>query len=452
MQFIVPHSPTHPHPTYRARPLRGVILAFGVLAASAVPHSAAALASSWARNPQGAVRLIAADRVAARQGELLLGVQFEVAPSWHVYWKNSGDAGFAPMVTLAPTPGLSDTVFHWPAPSRFDLPGGLVAYGYERAVVYPLTAKLARGRPGAATLALRADVDYLTCQIDCVPYRYTLSLDLPLAAERVPDPETAPLIATWLARVPEPLRQQPGVRAAARLERDPPDHLVLELSLDGVTTGAQAPDLFFESRDDLALGKPVSARRRDGVTFRVPMTPKVLGHPIPESARFAWTMTGLIRDGRPVSLEGDSQVGAAAGSPAAPAVAGPRLPPPVAASLAALGVLGALVLWGFLGRGTAGNPAMLAGFALLAAALVPLYQLSLSVRSEALAGIEILLLAMALLAWSAAKLRHKVAIRWILVAGVAACIASSVWLAESSRLEPAAPAAPSSAPAAPTVP
>src|SRR5215470_11117009 len=103
---------------------------------------AAAAASPWTSNPQSQVRLISGDRVAPRHGELRLGVQFRLAPGWHAYWKNSGDAGFAPVVTFAPRPGLTPPELLWPAPHRFELPGGLQAFGYASEVVYPARAAL----------------------------------------------------------------------------------------------------------------------------------------------------------------------------------------------------------------------------------------------------------------------------------------------------------------------
>ena len=92
-------------------------------------REAAASASAWASNPQSQVRLLSSDLVAPRRGELRLGIQFRLAPGWHVYWKNSGDAGFAPVVAFARAPGLAPPELLWPAPHRYELPGGLEAFG-----------------------------------------------------------------------------------------------------------------------------------------------------------------------------------------------------------------------------------------------------------------------------------------------------------------------------------
>src|SRR3954462_12312256 len=109
-----------------------------------VPHRAAPTAGAWQSNPQSRVRLITPWKVAPRPSsapsaqnvELRLGLHFALAPGWHVYWKNSGDAGFPPVVVFGKTPGLDKAELLWPAPERFELRGGLVALGYETEVVY----------------------------------------------------------------------------------------------------------------------------------------------------------------------------------------------------------------------------------------------------------------------------------------------------------------------------
>ena len=67
-----------------------------------------------------------------------MGLHFTLAPGWHVYWKNSGDAGFPPVVPCSSRAEiLGKPELLWPAPQRFELPGDLVAFGYEDEVVYP---------------------------------------------------------------------------------------------------------------------------------------------------------------------------------------------------------------------------------------------------------------------------------------------------------------------------
>lgn len=110
----------------------------------------------------------------------------------------------------------------------------------------------------------------------------------------------------------------------------------------------------------------------------------------------------------------------------------------------------ALELWGILrrdggGKGEPGGPPAEAtagrrpavretlGFIALAAALGLLYALSLEVSPEGLAGIELALLAMGLLAWLR-RTRRSLPARTLLALGLAACMVAPPWLAERSRL------------------
>src|SRR6185295_16359918 len=112
------------------------------------------------------VRLITPFQTAPRQGPLRLGLHFQLAKGWHVYWKNAGDAGYPPAVTLKPKEVLGEVEMRWPAPERYELPGGLVAFGYEDEVVYPLVVPLTQPFDGPS-LPLVADVDYLVCRETC---------------------------------------------------------------------------------------------------------------------------------------------------------------------------------------------------------------------------------------------------------------------------------------------
>ena len=430
---------------------RAALLLGGALAA-ALPAPLAALSGPWATNPQTKVRLLSSDRVAAERGELRLGIEFRVIPEWHVYWKNSGDAGFPPIIKLLPAPGLSGGALLYPAPHRFDLRGGLVAFGYEHEVVYPVLAHLDGAPPG--TLHLAADVDYLTCQIDCVPYRVTLHLDLPVGPERQVDPETAPLLERWWEQIPRPLESEAGVTAKTTLDLRRPSDPVLKVAVDGVAT-AGSPDLFFETQTAFVLAQPVLQTTATGVVFTVPFHPAVLGQPLPAHPRFAWTMTGLRRGGRLLSLEAastavpadDVAAPAGVGMAAVPPVAA-HLPPVPAALLVAAAVLAALTAWGFLAAPRElGKMRILLGFLLLAMALLPLYALSLEIRSEALAGVEIAVLAMALLAWLRGRTQRSQGVRFLLACLVLVCALLPAWLASGEQSTPAALAtAPAAAP------
>jgi DsbC/DsbD-like thiol-disulfide interchange protein len=286
------------------------------------PRAARGTASPWSSNPQSSVRLISPWQTASPKGELILGLQFRLAPGWHVYWKNSGDAGFPPTVTLQPAAAFfTPAEILWPAPRRFELPGNLVAFGYETEVVYPLRTELQPAAAPAAnsdaansdspagdaardTLKISADLDYLVCQADCIPYRYTLTLDQPLADPATTDPETVGILQAGLERLPRIVREVPGLQTGAVLDASRGGVPELEVRVLGARAAAGTTDLFLESHDLFDAGRPRMRVSGDGVVFHLPLTPKVAGKALPASTSLAWTVTGLTgRDGKPFSLE-----------------------------------------------------------------------------------------------------------------------------------------------------
>jgi DsbC/DsbD-like thiol-disulfide interchange protein len=382
------------------------------------PLQAWGAASEWAENAESRVRLVTPWQVAPQSGELRMGLHFKLAPEWHVYWKNSGDAGFPPVVVFQ---NLGETELLWPAPERFELPGDLVAFGYADEVVYPVRAKV---DAQSDRLRLVADVDYLVCKVDCVPYRYTLTLDQPLGSP-VPDTATAPLINRAWASVPTPPGQ--GVTTTAALDVSRPSAPVLEVRVEGARPGPHS-QVFLESHEAFDTGKPIPQATDDGVIYRVPLKPREEGK-VPFTTTVAWTVTHLVRDGKPLNLESRQQIGRKE-------TEGPRVSfnnPMLTAGLAVVSALLALGLWGLLSPAASdGYGRMLLGFVAAAATVGLLYLLSRQVRPEGLAAVELALLAMGLCAWL--RRRSGRTLRIGLLVALLGCALAAPWLAERNRI------------------
>ncbi len=309
-----------------ALPLAALLLAPFLI----MPSPARGAAGEWSTNPQSRVRLISPWQVAPRNGELMLGLHFLLSPGWHVYWKNSGDAGFPPSATFQPADVLGTPEILWPTPRRFQLPGDLVAFGYESEVVYPVRAEI---RPGAAlpvpaqtsdaassdpappadippdVLHISADLDYLVCQVDCIPFRYTLTLDQPLGDTPEGDPATASLVQAWVDRLPRIVREVPGVRTGAVLDASRQGGPDLEIRVLGVKAQTGKTDLFLETQDTFDAGRPRMRAVADGLVFHVPMQAREAGKPLPAKTAIAWTISNLTaKDGKPFNLEARREV------------------------------------------------------------------------------------------------------------------------------------------------
>ena len=99
-------------------------------------------------------------------GPRYLGVVFDIEPGWHIYWKNSGDSGAPPSITLD---GVEDVEFGkvlWPVPKRHESSGGILDYIYEGQVTIVFQYYADRSiDPNRVT----AEVDWLVCKDVCLP-------------------------------------------------------------------------------------------------------------------------------------------------------------------------------------------------------------------------------------------------------------------------------------------
>jgi len=61
----------------------------------------------------------------AQPGETVwAGVELKMAPGWHTYWRNPGDAGLPTTMTWTLPPGVSAGEINWPIPEKTVTPAG----------------------------------------------------------------------------------------------------------------------------------------------------------------------------------------------------------------------------------------------------------------------------------------------------------------------------------------
>ena len=126
-----------------------------------------------------------------------VGLWLRLAPGWHTYWQNPGDAGLAPELELDLPSGATAGPIVWPVPQRI-LEGALMTYSYTGDVLLPVTVTPSAG--GATTV--KAHANWLVCRDICVPEEGDFQLDL--AAGNAAPSAQAPLFAAFDRRVPPP--------------------------------------------------------------------------------------------------------------------------------------------------------------------------------------------------------------------------------------------------------
>ncbi|GBC84856.1 hypothetical protein HRbin11_01291 [bacterium HR11] len=134
----------------------------------------------WAPASDAPVRARAvADATVVVPGhDFRLGVLLEIDPGWHVYWKNSGDAGLPTQVRFEYGPELEAGDWAWPGPRQFQDPGGITTYGYADRVLLWQAVRVRPSVPVGRRLTVRGEARWLACREICVPGRQTLHLTL----------------------------------------------------------------------------------------------------------------------------------------------------------------------------------------------------------------------------------------------------------------------------------
>lgn len=158
--------------------------------------------------------LVAQEAGIAPGGTIYVALRQKIAPGWHTYWRNPGDAGEPTKITWTLPEGWSAGDMVWPTPVKTRL-GPLLDYAYKGEVLIPVPITAAANAQPGTTLSLTADVFYLVCEQVCIPEQAKLSLLLPVVAGTpAPDPKWGAVIGKVLADAPKPA----GLKAVFKLE------------------------------------------------------------------------------------------------------------------------------------------------------------------------------------------------------------------------------------------
>ncbi|GAA0667665.1 protein-disulfide reductase DsbD domain-containing protein [Sphingomonas insulae] len=171
-----------------------------LVAATTVAHADLAPANG----PPHLAMTLVPDSVAPRAGQTVtIALDTRPEKGWHGYWRNPGDAGFAPSLAWTlPKGATADPDLQWPVPSTL-LIAGLMNYVYEAPYAPLATLHVPAGLAAGTRLPMRLAINYLVCtDTICVPEAQQLSLDLTIgdgAAAHATD------FDRWRAAIPKPL-------------------------------------------------------------------------------------------------------------------------------------------------------------------------------------------------------------------------------------------------------
>lgn len=196
--------------------------------------AAAQNASAWDKGLYSSARLIAGS---AGSTSILAGVEVQLTPGWHTYWRDPGDSGVPPTFDFAGSENVKSVEVLWPAPKRFPHGAGGYSIGYLESVIFPLRI-VPKDPARAPTLHLK--FAYAVCEKLCVPADANLKFSL------VGSGMEAAAIAKAEARVPRRVALGAGrtlvIRSVHRDEANrvlvnvaAPDGLPVDLFAEGPT-------------------------------------------------------------------------------------------------------------------------------------------------------------------------------------------------------------------------
>jgi len=106
------------------------------------------------------------------QSVALIGVNFEIEPGWHIYWKNSGEAALPTSITWSLPANWEAGHLNWPVPEKFVEQGDITTFGYSEQILLFSSLKTSEQNDGEVVVG--AEVKWLVCKNICVPGRAKL--------------------------------------------------------------------------------------------------------------------------------------------------------------------------------------------------------------------------------------------------------------------------------------
>jgi DsbC/DsbD-like thiol-disulfide interchange protein len=146
-----------------------------------------------------------------------IGVHFVIAPPWHIYWKNPGDAGLPTRLSWQLPEAFSAGPINWPIPQVFMQAGNLIGYGYAGQALF-VSQVTASANLSQKEIEFKADVHWLGCADVCVLGAHVPSLRL-----KVGDGKSSPqaaLFTQWEKRYPKAAAEASDLRWHSQWEYD----------------------------------------------------------------------------------------------------------------------------------------------------------------------------------------------------------------------------------------
>ncbi|HUU38771.1 MAG TPA: protein-disulfide reductase DsbD domain-containing protein, partial [Candidatus Desulfaltia sp.] len=134
---------------------------------------------------------------------MTVGLHIQLAPSWHLYWINPGDAGLAPEITWNLPPGYEAGPLRFPTPEKF-VHSDIVAYGFKSEVL--ILCEIRPSGPLTATEmpTIACQLDWMACQESCITGREAIKVS-PATQTPADLKRSRKILSRFARRFPKPL-------------------------------------------------------------------------------------------------------------------------------------------------------------------------------------------------------------------------------------------------------
>ena len=179
--------------------------------------------------PTTETRLIFSQEFLRAGDTVWAGIELKMAPGWHTYWRNGGDAGLPTTITWSLPPGVTAGQINWPIPEKTVTPAGdnpLYTYGYQDRVVLLVPIKIANGML-AGPYQVSAEVAWMECKDTCNRYTATVRGRLNLGSDERPSAD-APLIDKYRALLPKTVTPAPAIARWLNSSTDSPRAVIID--------------------------------------------------------------------------------------------------------------------------------------------------------------------------------------------------------------------------------
>ncbi len=133
-----------------------------------------------------------------------VALRFQIAPEWHLYWKNPGDAGLAPKVQWTLPDGFTVSELQFPTPHKIATETA-VDYGYDNELV--LLATVFPSKNPTRNFTIKADLTWLVCRESCIPGDASVELNTATLSDK-DLANAATMIEQTRKKLPEPLSKR----------------------------------------------------------------------------------------------------------------------------------------------------------------------------------------------------------------------------------------------------